>query len=70
MAVEFGKWQKIERRNTKVSSASVYFKGWWTDLNDAPLKKSFFGETVRFHITVNNSILNGKEIDIQFYDSD
>lgn len=70
MAVEFGKWQKIEREDSKKNPPAVYLKGWWTNLKDEPIKRAFFGETVRFHISANNNLLNEKEIFIQFYDDD
>ena len=57
MAVEFGKWQKIEREDSKKNPpAGIFFmKGWWTNHRDEPIKRAIYGQKLRFHIQMNKN---------------
>ncbi|EGD33026.1 hypothetical protein [Capnocytophaga sp. oral taxon 338] len=50
--------------------AGKYFvKGWWTDVNDKPIKEATVGSTIRFHIQTQG-VKNGEKIDFIVYDQD
>lgn len=50
--------------------AGKYFvKGWWTDVNDKPIKEATVGSTMRFHIQTQG-VKNGEKIDFIVYDQD
>lgn len=49
--------------------AGKYFvKGWWTDVNDKPIKEATVGSTIRFHIETR--VDSVKEINFAVYDWD
>ena len=50
--------------------AGKYFvKGWWTDVNDKPIKEATVGSTIRFHIQTQG-VKNGEKIDFIVYEYD
>ena len=44
-------------------------EGWWTDLENNKIKRSYFGEKVRFHISTSK-IEDGEIVELSFYDDD
>jgi hypothetical protein len=73
MAVEFGKWQKIEREDSKKNPpAGIFFmKGWWTNHRDEPIKRAIYGQKLRFHIQMNKNFAQvGDIVYFGLYDCD
>ena len=73
MAVEYGKWEKIEREDSKKNPpASIFFiKGWWTNHRDEPIKRAIYGQELRFHIQMNKNFAQvGDIVYFGLYDCD
>lgn len=73
MAVEFGKWEKIEREDSKKNPpAGIFFmKGWWTNHRDEPIKRAIYGQKLRFHIQMNKNFAQvGDIVYFGLYDCD
>ena len=73
MAVEYGKWEKIEREDSKKNPpAGIFFmKGWWTNHRDEPIKRSIYGQKLRFHIQMNKNFAQvGDIVYFGLYDCD
>lgn len=73
MAVEYGKWQKIEREDSKKNPpAGIFFmKGWWTNHRDEPIKRAIYGQKLRFHIQMNKNFAQvGDIVYFGLYDCD
>lgn len=73
MAVEYGKWQKIEREDSKKNPpAGIFFiKGWWTNHRDESIKRAIYGQKLRFHIQMNKNFAQvGDIVYFGLYDCD
>ena len=54
----------------KRSVITKYFlKGYWTDEKDQPITEAIFGDTVRFHVDMDNTT-DGDEVFLTLYDDD
>lgn len=63
--VEFSNKAAIKR-----NLISQYFiRGWWTDEHDKPITKALCGDTVKFHIEMQNTT-DGDEVFMTLYDDD
>ncbi|MHC0447677.1 hypothetical protein ACWA1F_19870 [Flavobacterium sp. 3-218] len=53
----------------EIPSGKYFIKGWWTDNKNIPIKNSYVGDIVRFHVQTKD-IPNGEEILFTVYDWD
>ena len=75
MAVEFGKWEKIERERIVPFTVkeNVMIRGWWSADKEGKkvIDKAFLEDTVYFHIEMMGiPIQDGEKLSLQLYDYD
>lgn len=55
-------------QNGKLEGNVIY--GYWTNLNNKPIKRAYFGDTVRFNILLSPFVSTGDLLSLQFYEKD
>ena len=75
MAVEYGKWEKIERKRIIPFTVeeNVMIRGWWSADKEGKevIDKAFLEDTVYFHIEMMGiPIQDGEKLSLQLYDYD
>ena len=59
-----------KKKQIKRKPLTKYFDdGWWTDMNDKPITEALFGDTVKFHVKMENTT-EGDDVSLTLYDDD